>query len=163
MPPVQPARHPEDGRVPPLHELRALALVSAERALSGPGLANLHQALSHLDGAAAAPLSPADITGRALANADPICRETLSMFCALLGTVAGDQALTLGARGGLFVAGGVVPRILDFFAASAFRERFEDKGRFRPYMEAIPTHVITRDLPALLGLAAVLDAGEATG
>lgn len=134
--------------------------VSAERALSGPGLRNLYAALSELSGKAPEPLSPDEITRRALGNLDPTCDEALDMFCAMLGTVAGDLALSAGARGGVFIAGGIVPRIVDRFASSGFRERFEDKGRFRPYMQAIPTYVITRPMPALLGLAALLDAAE---
>lgn len=80
------------------------------------------------------------------------------MFCAMLGTVAGDLALTLGARGGVYLAGGIVPRLGQRFADSAFRERFEDKGRFRAYLAAIPTYVVTHRLPAFLGCAAALAA-----
>ena len=101
------------------------------------------------------------MTARALANTDTVCGETLAMFCAMLGTVTGDLALTLGARGGVFIAGGIVPDFVEAFAASAFRDRFEDKGRFRAYLAEIPTFVITRELPAFLGLAAVLDAAQA--
>ena len=78
------------------------------------------------------------------------------MFCAMLGTVAGNLALTLGARGGVYIAGGIVPRLGERFAASPFRERFEGKGRFHDYLAAIPTHVVTHKLPAFLGCAAAL-------
>jgi glucokinase len=78
------------------------------------------------------------------------------MFCAMLGTVAGNLALTLGARGGIYVAGGIVPKLGARFAASAFRERFESKGRLRPYLAKIPTYVVTHPFPAFLGLATLL-------
>jgi glucokinase len=79
------------------------------------------------------------------------------MFCAMLGTVAGNLALTLGARGGVYIAGGIVPRLGASFAESEFRERFEAKGRFKQYLAAIPTYVVTHAIPAFLGLTAVLD------
>ncbi len=78
------------------------------------------------------------------------------MFCAMLGTLAGNLALTLGARGGIYIAGGIVPKLGAIFAESEFRTRFEAKGRFRDYLAAIPTYVIRHPLPALLGAAALL-------
>jgi glucokinase len=86
------------------------------------------------------------------------CEEAVRLFAALLGTVAGNVALTLGARGGVFIGGGIVPRLGARFATLPFRARFEDKGRFRGYLEAIPTWVITAESPALLGAARALDA-----
>jgi glucokinase len=83
------------------------------------------------------------------------------MFCAMLGTVAGDIALTFGARGGIYIAGGIVPRLGATFAQSAFRARFEAKGRFRDYLAAVPTYVVTRPYPALLGVAGLLKQGDA--
>ncbi len=80
------------------------------------------------------------------------------MFCAMLGTIAGNLALTLGAQGGIYIAGGIVPKLGDAFAQSQFRERFEAKGRFRDYLAAIPTYVIVRPFAALLGAAKLLDA-----
>ena len=115
--------------------------VSAERVLSGPGLANLFEALVALDGSS------------------PTCRAALELFCALLGSFAGDVALTFGAQGGVFIAGGIAPRILPFLAASRFRARFEDKGRIRPMMAAIPTSVITAPLPAFPGTIRKLEQG----
>ena len=79
------------------------------------------------------------------------------MFSAMLGTVAGNLALSLGARGGVYIAGGIVPQLGTLFAASEFRARFEAKGRFAGYMAAIPTFVITADTPAFTGLAALLE------
>lgn len=130
---------------------------SAERVLSGPGLVNLHSALSELDGGAAA-LTPAAITESALAGDDPLCVEAVAMFCGMLGTVAGNLALTLGARGGVYIAGGIVPRLGALFDRSSFRDRFLDKGRMRAFLDPIPTFVITHELPAFLGLAEAADA-----
>ncbi|HTW50974.1 MAG TPA: glucokinase [Stellaceae bacterium] len=130
--------------------------VSAERALSGPGLVNLYHALSEIDGVPAQQFSAAQITDEATGRDDKRCREATAMFCAMLGTVAGNLALTLGARGGVYIGGGIVPRLGERFAASQFRERFESKGRFRPYLAAIPTYVVTHSLPAFLGCAAAL-------
>jgi glucokinase len=130
--------------------------VSAERALSGPGLVNLYEAACVLDGETPAPLEPAQVMSRAFGE-DTQCTQAVTTFAALLGNVAGNLALTLGARGGVFIGGGIVPRLGARFAQLPFRERFEDKGRFRAYLEAIPTWVITAESPALLGAARVLD------
>ena len=81
------------------------------------------------------------------------------MFCAMLGTVAGNLVLTLGAQGGVYIAGGIVPRLGRRFVDSGFRERFEAKGRMRPYLAAVPAYVVTHRLPAFLGCAAALAAG----
>jgi len=133
--------------------------VSAERCLSGPGLINLYNSLAALDGVPAAAYSAAQITDRDVGAEDPRCGEAVSMFCAMLGGVAGDLALTVGARGGVYIAGGIVPRLGTRFAASGFRERFEAKGRMSALLATIPTFVITHRLPAFLGCAAALAAG----
>jgi glucokinase len=130
--------------------------VSAERVLSGSGLVNLYAALCELTGEPVAELGPAQITDVRTGQAHPRAREATAMFCAMLGTVAGNLALTLGARGGIYIAGGIVPRLGATFAQSEFRARFEAKGRFREYLAAIPTYVITRQFPALLGAASLL-------
>jgi glucokinase len=135
--------------------------VSAERALSGPGLVNLYEAACRLDGEAPDALEPAQVLARSVpgdAAHNLQCEEALRTFAALLGSVAGNLALTLGARGGVFIGGGIVPRLGARFASLPFRVRFEDKGRFRSYLEAIPTWVITAESPALLGAARALDA-----
>jgi glucokinase len=75
----------------------------------------------------------------------------------MLGTIAGNLALTLGARGGIYIGGGIVPKLGDAFAQSKFRERFEAKGRFRAYLALIPTYVIVRPFASLLGAAKLLD------
>jgi glucokinase len=112
--------------------------------------------LAAVDGVPAASYTAAQITDPATAATDPLCGEATAMFCAMLGTVAGNLALTLGAQGGVFIAGGIVPRLGPRFVESGFRERFEAKGRLKPYLAAIPTYVITHKLPAFLGCAAVL-------
>jgi glucokinase len=131
--------------------------VSAERVLSGPGLVNLYQTLAEIAGVPAESYTPAQISDCALGEEEPLCRDALEMFCAMLGGMAGNLALTLGARGGVYIAGGIVPRLGTRFAASRFRERFESKGRFRSYLSAIPTFVIIAKDPAFLGLAEILD------
>ena len=130
---------------------------SAERALSGPGLVNLHDALCELEGLAAPERTPADVTEAALSGRDARCEEALALFCSFLGNVAGNLALTLGARGGVYIGGGIVPRLGAWFERSAFRARFEDKGRFRAYLSDIPTLVVQAAHPALLGAARALD------
>ena len=132
--------------------------VSAERVLSGPGLVNLYAALCELAGEPVAELGAAQITDQRTGETHPRAREATAMFCAMLGTIAGNLALTLGARGGIYIAGGIVPRLGTTFAQSEFRARFEAKGRFRDYLAAVPTYVITRQFPALLGAAKLLDA-----
>jgi len=132
--------------------------VSWERVLSGPGLVSLHSALSELDGGPGETLTPAEVTEHGLAGTSAVAKEALAIFCAALGTAAGNLALTLGARGGVFIAGGVVPRLGDYFARSAFRARFESKGRLSDYVRAIPTFVITAAYPGLIGSAMAADA-----
>ena len=125
--------------------------VSAERILCGDGLSLLHQTLARIDGIAADRIGASDITARAFEGNDPRCLEVVSRFCGWLGTVAGNLALTLGARGGVYIGGGIVPRFGSHFATSPFRERFEAKGRFRSFLAAIPSYVITAPYPALTG------------
>ena len=137
---------------------RHLGHVSAERVLSGQGLINLHRALSALAGGTDAPALTAEEIGRhAVAGSDPRACAAVALFSAMLGTFAGNLALTLGALGGVYIAGGVVPKLGTAFDAQRFRARFEDKGRFQPYLARIPTWLITHETSALLGLAALLD------
>jgi glucokinase len=126
--------------------------VSAERAVSGPGLANLYEALGALDDAIVPVRSGVEITDAALNGSCMFSREALDMFCAMLGTIAGNAALTFGARGGVYIGGGIAPRITDYLARSQFRTRFEAKGRFRPYVAAISSSVIVHPEPAFIGL-----------
>jgi len=127
--------------------------VSIERVLSGPGLIELYEAIAAVDQQKVLPRSSADIVAHALAGDCATSRATLEAFCAFLGSVAGNAALTLGALGGIFIAGGIVPRFIDFVATSAFRQRFESKGRLTPYLAAVPTAVIVHPEPAFVGLA----------
>jgi glucokinase len=129
--------------------------VSAERVISGPGLANLHRALCTVDTVPPTTDDPADI-GRRATEGDPLAGEALNMMFAMLGTVAGNLALSSGALGGVVIMGGIVPRYLDLFKAGAFRTAFEDKGRFAAYMQGIPVDVVTHAYPAFVGLAGLV-------
>ncbi len=128
--------------------------VSAERVLSGPGSLNLYKALCELEGQAPAPdADPASITAMALDGSCPIAAKAQGMFLAMLGTFASNLCLSLGARGGVYIAGGIIPKMVDAIANSEFRQRFEAKGRFSGYLSSVPTYVITHPHPALAGLA----------
>jgi glucokinase len=146
------------------HESELLALlrarfghVSAERVLSGPGLVDLYRAVCELGGHVAKNFGPADVTDAAIAGADQQSVNTANFFTSFLGNVAGNLALTLGARGGLYIGGGVVPLLGNAFNASLFRQRFEEKGRFNSYLASIPTWIITASTPALIGASRALD------
>jgi glucokinase len=102
-------------------------------------------------------LTAEEVVERGLARTDAVCDRTLDAFCALLGGFAGSTALVLGARGGVFIGGGIVPRLGERFFLSAFRERFEAKGRFQDYLRAIPTALITDTLVALTGASFALE------
>ncbi|MDR2872782.1 MAG: glucokinase [Xanthomonadaceae bacterium] len=127
--------------------------VSNERLICGPGLVNIYRALSEMASFDPERLEPADITARALLK-DPLCTRTIDIFCAIFGTLAGDLALTLGAWDGVFLTGGLVPRLLDSLRDSEFRQRFELKGRFASTMAKIPSLAILHPQPGLLGAAA---------
>lgn len=136
--------------------------VSFERLVSGPGLELTFRALLHRAGQPVEALPAPEITRRALEGSDAVCREALEAFCAMLGTAASNLAVTQGAMGGVFIGGGIVPRLGAWFDRSPFRARFEDKGRFTEYLRAIPTYVITAEHATLDGAAAVL-AGQLRG
>ena len=139
------------------HLRHRLGPVSAEQVLSGPGLITLHQTVRTLNNQPSHPLNAAEITAAALAQSCPLCQETLTLFCSFLGNFAGNLALTFGARGGVYIAGGIVPRFAEFFAASPFRRRFTEKGRHAgAYLAPIPTFLITHPQPTFLGLRACL-------
>ena len=127
--------------------------VSTERLVSGMGLQNLHQALCALEAKPTPAMTPQQITEAALDQRDAHCREALDLFCAILGAAAANLVVTLGARAGCFIGGGIVPRLGTYFDSSPFRARFEQKGRFRDYVAAVPTLVILAENPALRGLA----------
>jgi glucokinase len=125
--------------------------VSAERLLSGAGLELIHRVLSTSE-----PLPAAEITRRALDGSCFDCVRVVECFCAVLGSVAGNVALTLGATGGMYIGGGIVPRLRTLLAQSQFRARFETKGRLSDYVARIPTYLITEPYPAFFGVSAIL-------
>lgn len=151
--------------------------VSAERFLSGPGLVNIVKALRELDGLPTRDFSPAEVTefgayrflneqSNTVASADTndiseadqqSCEEALQIFCSLLGSCAGNLVLTLGAEGGVYIGGGIVPKLGEFFAHSEFRHEFEAKGRMQGYLEKVPSYVIHSPYPALVGAAQLLN------
>jgi glucokinase len=130
--------------------------VSIERILSGPGLVTLRSALAEIEGTPVQPMSPEAIVAEGRDGGDGLCRLTLDRFCAIYGSVAGDLALTFGARGGVYLGGGVAAGMVERLRASQFRERFVAKGRFEPYLAAIPTAVIVDPYAALRGAAFAL-------
>jgi glucokinase len=131
--------------------------VSAERLVSGMGLEIIYRALSaSSENPSGELLDAAEIGHRALDGTCPICVRTVASFCAILGSVAGNVAMTLGALGGMYIGGGIVPRLGHLFTGSLFRERFEAKGRFSHYLSQIPTYLITAEYPTFLGVSAIL-------
>ncbi len=130
--------------------------VSFERVCAGPGIELIYRALAARDKKRiAANIDPADIVQRAH-EGDALAAETVECFCGILGSFAGNIAMTLGSLGGLYIGGGVVPRLGELFTRSSFRQRFEAKGRFDAYLANIPTYVITAEYPAFLGVSAIL-------
>ncbi len=130
--------------------------VSNERLISGPGMEIIYRALAERNGVKAAPRSSPDIISGALDDNDPLCLEVLDCFCGMLGGAAANLAVTLGSFGGIFIGGGIVPRMAELFAKSQFRSRFEAKGRFTDYLAQIPTYVIMTPNPAFYGVATIL-------
>ncbi|MEV6033453.1 glucokinase [Nonomuraea sp. NPDC052116] len=132
---------------------QGLPHVVAEHVLSGPGLVRLHRALAQVNGVAAPDLTASDIVARL---DDSLCAETVEVFCGMLGSFAGNVALTLGARGGVYLGGGVLPRIVERVRTSSFRTRFAENPDMAHYLEAIGTALIVAPQPALTGAAAWL-------
>lgn len=130
--------------------------VSAERVMSGQGITNLYESLCTLSQQTSQYSQPKDITKAALNNECPIARRSLDIFCQIMGSFAGNLALSLNCTGGVYIAGGIVPRFISFFEASQFRDYFEDKGRLKPYLSNIPTFVITHKNPGLIGATVYL-------
>lgn len=130
--------------------------VSFERVAAGPGIEIIYRALAQRDKKRVpATLEVSEIVKKGL-DGDALAAETIDVFCGILGTFAGNIAVTLGALGGIYIGGGVVPRLGDVFARSSFRQRFEAKGRFEAYLKNVPTYVITAEYPAFLGVSAIL-------
>ena len=144
---------PEETRI--LETLSAqFGRVSNERLICGPGLVNLHRALSEMAGEDPTPLQPAEVTAGAAAG-DARCMRALDVFCAVFGAVAGDLVLSSGAWDGVFLTGGMVPKLLPSLQHSGFRQRFEHKGRYAPAMARVPTLAMLHPQPGLLGAAAL--------
>ncbi len=130
--------------------------VSAERCLSGPGIEQLHLSLGEVQGRPRQPLTAAALSERAVAG-EADARQTVAVFFSLLASLAGDVALLFGARGGVYLGGGVTERLAKLIDHRRFREAFENKGRLKPYLEAIPVNIIAAEMPALRGCAAHLE------
>jgi glucokinase len=125
--------------------------LSAERVLSGPGLAELYVAVADIEGVAANRLVPNEVINRGLAKSDSVAAKALELFVGWLGAFAGDAALLCGARGGVYLGGGIAPRIAELLCTGAFRHAFEAKGRMRDYLASIPVYVILAEFAALKG------------
>jgi glucokinase len=139
------------------HLRQRLGHVSAEHVISGNGLENLYEALAALDGAIPPRRHAAEISHAGIEGTCSTSRAAIDMFCAMLGTVAGNLALTLGAKGGIFVAGGILRRMPEYLVRSQFRARFEEKGRFRSYLELIPAYLVLDEDAAFVGLRALAE------
>ena len=139
---------------------RQFSHVSAERVVSGSGLENLYSAVIAIDGIEAPKRNAAEITNAALDGTCPVARAAL--FCAMLGTIAGNVALMFGARGGVFIAGGIAPRLTEYIARSKFRVRFEHKGRFRQYLVSIPSSIIVHPAATFMGLRSIAEREDTT-
>ncbi|WP_229459435.1 glucokinase [Massilia cavernae] len=137
--------------------------VSAERLMSGSGLVLVYRALAERAGLPAQAHSPADVIALALSGECAVCAGAVDCFCEMLGTIAGNLAVTLGAIGGIYIGGGIVPRLGSAFDGSGFRTRFEQKGRFAGYLATIPTFVITAEYPCFAGVAAWLRSSAGVG
>ncbi len=130
--------------------------VSAERLISGPGMELIYLALAERNNSPVNARSAQDIVRGAISGKDTLCIETLECFCGMLGSFSANLAVTLGAVGGIYIGGGIVPLMAEWFAKSSFRARFEAKGRFTSYLAQIPTYVITTPNPAFYGVSAIL-------
>jgi glucokinase len=134
--------------------------VSLERLLSGPGLLNIYNALAE-DAHTRQPFkAPSQLVEAALLGSDKIAIQVIELFCEVMGAAAGNLALTYGARGGVYITGGVIPKFEQLFLSSNFRQKFEDKGRFKPYLRNIPTFLVTRENLGLFGAAISLNTTE---
>lgn len=153
---TMPATTPEEAEVIQA-ATRFFPHISAERLISGPGLVTLHESLAIVRGLPAPGIGAPEITAGALDGSNALALDSVNMFCAMLGTIAGNLALTLGAKGGVYIGGGIIPRLGDFFPRTPFRQRFEAKGRFQGYLATIPVFVIHAAYPALTGSAVALE------
>lgn len=132
---------------------------SWERLLSGRGLVNIHRALCHIDGVPWPGVRPEEITAEALSDPGSISYRVVMLFCAALGAYAGDVSVIAGARGGLYLTGGILPRIRSLLERSAFEARRCRRGPMTRYTEDIPVRLILSDAAPLMGAAAIAEAG----
>ncbi|MDY0979997.1 glucokinase family protein [Stenotrophomonas sp. CFBP8994] len=132
---------------------RDLAHVSVEHALSGPGLMNLYRALCAIEGRPAVLATPDAITAAAVGNQDALARQSLDVFCGLLGSTIGDMALQYGAHGGVYLAGGILPQIREYLLNSTFVSRYLNKGPMREALERIPVKVVEHGQLGVIGAA----------
>lgn len=131
--------------------------VSAERLLSGQGLVNLYKSIATLNGHEVKDVQPCDVTSGAFAaNPCPDCKEAVDQFCALMGVFGSNLAVNILSRGGVYIAGGIVPRFVEYFKNSTFRANFENKGRYSDTLKKIPVYVISAQDAGLLGAGAYI-------
>ncbi len=140
------------------YALKTIPFVTCEHFLSGTGLTLLHQAMLEIHGKPSETLTAREIGTRAKEDSASDCHHTVHQFCGMLGAFAGDRVMTIGALGGAYIGGGVVPQLEHVFTSSSFRQRFEDKGRFYDYIKGVPTYVLlSHSRAALIGAAAILN------
>lgn len=150
-----PMTNDEEDRI--LAQLRKkFGRVSTERFLSGNGIVNIYQALLQINNQPIKDITPDIIVQKALANSCQLCLQALNHFCTFMGRFGGNLALTLNTQGGIYIAGGIVPRFIEFFKSSPFRNEFENKGRMSFLVKKIPVYVITHEDPGLFGAGVYL-------
>ncbi len=140
---------------------REHGFMSFEHALSGPGLRNLYRSICTLRQLPSTLVEPRDITNAALAHSDEAAVETLDVFFGLLGSFVGDMAIAYGARGGVFLAGGILPKVYELMCHSSFTERFLNKGMLRPYLEKVPVQLMGQGQHGVVGAASLYLARQA--
>ena len=132
--------------------------VSAERFLSGPGIQLIYEGLHNIHKKIIDIIpSPSEIVEAGINKKNWFCMQTVDIFCRMFGTVASNLAVIINAFGGVYIGGGIIPKMLDYFIKSEFRSRFEDKGRYRPFLVKMPVFVITDSYPAFYGASYALD------
>jgi len=147
----------EQDEIAVLTELqKKYARVSAEQILSGLGLVQIYQSLCASKGIAAKDYQPADVSKHAIAGTDEVAEQSLQVFCRVLGSFGGNLALNLNTAGGVYIAGGIVPRFIDYVKQSDFRRRFDEKGRLSRVVVDIPVYIVTEEQPGLIGCAAYI-------
>lgn len=141
---------------------REQAHVSIETLLSGRGLVTIYNALASIQKQPPQAFSPAQVSNNAIDNSEPLCRQALTIFCGILGSAAGSFALAFAGKGGIYLTGGILPRMVDFLRQSEFSQRFCQQGTMSGYVEDIPVYLITHPQPGLMGAAAWLELKAST-